>query len=109
MKWLTIRKGKIVVGPKKDELPPEPLWKEIEGNHEVIAIGSIFWQADEPKLHLHGAFGRGDHAFVGCLREAGEAFLILEAIVIEIEGIKAEREFDPATGLTLLKIGQGLP
>ncbi len=103
-----VRKGRIVVGPEKDELPPTPLWKEIKGNHELVAIGTIFWQSSEPKIHLHGAFGRGDSVSVGCLREAGEVFLILEAIIIEIEGIKAEREFDPATGLTLLKIGQGL-
>lgn len=100
-----VRKGKIVVGPERDELPPKPIWKEIKDNNEVIAIGSIFWQGDEPKLHIHGAFGRGDSVSVGCLREAGEVFLVLEAIVVEIEDIKAEREFDPSTGLTLLKIG----
>ncbi|MCX7793678.1 MAG: DUF296 domain-containing protein [Thermodesulfovibrionales bacterium] len=100
-----VRKGRIVVGPERDELPPKPIWKDIRDNNEVIAIGSIFWQAEEPKIHLHGAFGRGDNVSVGCLREAGEVFLVLEAIIIEIEGIRAEREFDPATGLTLLKIG----
>lgn len=99
-----IRKGRIVAGPERDELPPKPIWKEIKDNNEVLGIGSIFWQGGEPKIHLHGAFGRGDSVSVGCLREAGEVFLILEAIIIEIEGIKAEREFDPGTGLTLLKI-----
>lgn len=99
-----IRKGRIVAGPERDELPPKPIWKEIKDNNEVLGIGSIFWQGGEPKIHLHGAFGRGEGVSVGCLREAGEVFLILEAIIIEIEGIKAEREFDPGTGLTLLKI-----
>lgn len=99
-----IRKGKIVVGPEKDELPPKPIWKEIKENNEVIAIGTIFWQSDEPRLHIHGAFGRGDTVAVGCLRETGEVFLVLEAIIIEIEDIKAERAFDPSTGLSLLKI-----
>lgn len=99
-----IRKGRIVVGPKGNEMPPEPVWREIEKNHEVIALGTIFWQDDEPKVHLHGSFGRGDHVSVGCLRESGEVFLILEAVIIEIEGIKAERGFNPETGLTLLEI-----
>ncbi len=99
-----VRKGKIVVGPEKDELPPKPLWKELNEPNEVIALGTIFWQKDEPRIHLHGAFGKGDNVSVGCLRESGEVFLILEAIIMEIEGIKAERVLDPSTGLNLLKI-----
>lgn len=99
-----VRKGKIVTGPKEDKLPPEPLWKEINEPSEVIALGTIFWQKDEPRIHLHGAFGKGDKVSVGCLRESGEVFLILEAIIMEIEGIKAERVPDPSTGLNLLKI-----
>lgn len=99
-----VRRGKIVVGPKTDQLPPEPIWKKIEDNHEVVAIGTIFWQVNEPKIHLHGAFGRGTEVSVGCLREEGEVFLILEAIIIEIDGVKAERVSDPQTGLNLLRI-----
>ena len=41
---------------------------------------------------------------VGCLRGASETFLVLEAIIIEIEGIDAKREPDPVSGLTLLKL-----
>ncbi len=93
-----------MAGPRRDELPPEPLWKELNDNHELIATGTIFWQDGEPKIHLHGAFGRANEVSVGCLRERGEVFLIIEAVIIEIKGISAERVFDPATGLNLLKI-----
>jgi len=41
---------------------------------------------------------------VGCLRELSEAFLVLEAVVLEVNGIDAKREFDPASGLTLLRL-----
>jgi predicted DNA-binding protein with PD1-like motif len=99
-----IRQGRVVVGPEKEELPPKPVWKEIEESHEVLGIGTIFWQDDEPKIHFHGAFGKKDMVKVGCLRETSKTFLVLEAVIIEIEGIDARREFDQASGLTLLRL-----
>jgi len=99
-----MREGRIVVGPEKDEIPPSPIWKELRESHEVVGLGTIFWQKDEPKIHFHGAFGKKDMVKVGCLREKSETFLVLEAVIIEIEGINAVREFDAASGLTLLKL-----
>ena len=99
-----IRQGRVVVGPEKEDLPPEPVWKEIHESHEIVGIGTIFWQGNEPKIHLHGAFGKKEMVKVGCLRGASETFLVLEAIIIEIEGIDARRELDPVSGLTLLKL-----
>ncbi|NCO67920.1 MAG: DUF296 domain-containing protein [Nitrospirae bacterium CG_4_10_14_0_8_um_filter_41_23] len=99
-----LRQGRVVVGPEKEELPPKPVWREIKESHEVLGIGTIFWQEDEPKIHFHGAFGKKDMIKVGCLRETSETFLVLEAVIMEIEGIDARREFDQASGLTLLKL-----
>jgi len=99
-----IRKGRVVVGPEKEELPPKPVWKELNESHEVLGIGTIFWQEDEPKIHFHGAFGKKDMVKVGCLRETSETFLVLEVVIIEIDGIDARREFDQKSGLTLLKL-----
>ena len=99
-----IRKGRVVVGPEKEELPPKPVWKELNESHEVLGIGTIFWQEDEPKIHFHGAFGKKDMVKVGCLRETSETFLVLEVVIIEIDGIDARRDFDQKSGLTLLKL-----
>jgi predicted DNA-binding protein with PD1-like motif len=99
-----IKKGKVVVGPEKEELPPKPIWREIQESHEVMGIGTIFCQDDEPKIHFHGGFGKRDSVHVGCLRETSETFLVLEAILLEIEGINAQRAFDETSGLTLLKL-----
>lgn len=99
-----MREGRIVVGPEKDEMPPKPVWKDLKEIHEVAGIGTIFWQDDEPKIHFHGAFGKKDMVKVGCLREKSETFLVLEAVIIEIQGINAKRELDPVSGLTLLKL-----
>jgi predicted DNA-binding protein with PD1-like motif len=99
-----IRQGRVVVGPEKEELPPKPVWREIKESHEVLGIGTIFWQECEPKIHFHGAFGKKDMVKVGCLRETSETFLIIEAVIIEIDGIDARRAFDQASGLTLLEL-----
>ncbi len=99
-----MREARIVVGPETEELPPTPQWRELGESHEVVGFGTIFYQGDEPKVHFHGAFGKGDRVKVGCAREKTESFLVLEAVILEIEGVNAVREFDPASGLTLLKL-----
>ena len=99
-----MREGSIVVGPEKDEFPPTPVWKKLGESHEVVGFGTIFWQGDEPKVHFHGAFGKKEMVKVGCLREDSETFLVLEAVIMEIEGVTARRELDPVSGMVLLKL-----
>ena len=99
-----MREGSIVVGPEKDEFPPTPVWKDLGESHEVVGFGTIFWQAGEPKIHFHGAFGKRDMVKVGCLRENSETFLVLEAVITELEGITARRELDPVSNMVLLKL-----
>lgn len=99
-----MKRGRFVVGPEKEQLPPKPLWRQLEESHEVVAIGTIFYEGNEPKVHLHGAFGKRDTAKVGCLREQSETFVVLEAVIIEIEDVLARREPDPVSGLSLLKL-----
>jgi len=99
-----IKQGKIVVGPEKESLPPVPVWRSIEESHELLGTGTIFWEGDEPKIHLHGAFGKRDEVRVGCLRQSSETFLVLEAVILELNGLDVKREFDKTSGLTLLKI-----
>ncbi len=99
-----MREGSIVVGPEKDEFPPVPVWRQLGEVHEVVGFGTIFWQGDEPKVHFHGAFGKKDMVKMGCLREKSETFLVLEAVITEIEGVTAERVLDPASGIVLLKL-----
>ncbi len=99
-----MREGKIVVGPEKDVMPPVPVWKELKETHEVVGLGTVFYQGDEPKVHFHGAFGKKEMVKVGCLREKSETFLVLEAVIVEIEGVDAAREIDPVSGLTLLRL-----
>lgn len=99
-----LKKGRVVVGPERDELPPEPIWNDIDESHELLGIGTIFYQDEDPKVHFHGAFGKREKVKVGCLRGISETFLVIESVIIEIDGINASRELDPLSGLTLLKL-----
>lgn len=99
-----LKSARVVVGPEKEEMPPVPVWREIGESQEIIGIGTIFYQDGEPKVHLHSAMGKRDDVKVGCIRERAQTFLVLEAIILEISGIEARREFDPSTGLSLLRI-----
>lgn len=97
--------GKFVVGPEEEgKLPPKPVWRELTESHEVLAFGTIFWEGDEPRVHLHGAYGKRDEVRIGCMRKDSEAFLILEAVVMEIVGVDAKRVMDPEVGLPLLQL-----
>ncbi|HOP39521.1 MAG TPA: DNA-binding protein [Geobacteraceae bacterium] len=99
-----MKRGRFVVGPERDEMPPVPVWREMRESHEIVGFGTIFRQGETPKVHIHGAFGKGDQVRVGCLRESSEAFLVLEAVIMEIAGVTAERAMDSASGMVLLKV-----
>lgn len=96
--------GSFVVGPEDETMPPKPVWRNLGESHEVLAFGTIFYEGDEPRIHMHGAFGKHDKVKVGCLRKDSETFLILEAVIMELDGINATRELDPTVGLPLLKL-----
>jgi uncharacterized protein len=94
----------VVIGPRSKSLPPEPLTESIDAPHEVMGIGSIFLKKGHPSIHIHAVFSSKTGAFIGCIREAAEVFIVIEAHVTEFIGLAAERAHDPETGLDLLKI-----
>ncbi len=99
-----MRNCKIVVGPEKEQMPPVPVWRELTESQEVVGLGTIFWDSENPRVHFHGAFGKRDDVKVGCLREMADTFLVLEGVIIEIKGINAQRELDTTSGLFLLRL-----
>lgn len=99
-----ISKTTVVVGPRSENLPPEPLTESIDSPHEMIGTGSIFLKDDHPVIHIHAVFSSKTGAFIGCVREAAEVFIVIEAHVTEFSGLPGLREHDPVTGLNLLKI-----
>jgi uncharacterized protein len=99
-----MKAGKFVVGSETEDMPPKQSWKELMASHEIFGLGTIFWQGDEPKVHFHGTYGRLGEVKMGCMRDAAGAFIVVEAIIVEIKGVTAVRELDPISGFALLKV-----
>ena len=99
-----LKGGKFVTGPEDATMPPKPVWGELTESHETLAFGTIFYEGNEPRVHMHGTFGKKGNVKMGCLRTGSETFLILEAIIVEIDGIDAKRVLDPKVGLPLLEL-----
>jgi len=99
-----LREGHLVTGPKKTVIPPEPNWVKFKGGWEVFGIGTIFTNKKGPQIHIHSSLGKKKKVFTGCVRKDSEVFLVIEAVVFELKGIKATKDIDIATGLNLLRI-----
>ena len=100
-----VREANLVVGPKENKVPPETQWVNLNDVHEVIGVGNIFFEQDEPKIHLHSAAGRGMDPVVGCLRGKSEIFMVVEVFILEITGISASRMFDEKKGFAPISFG----
>ncbi len=97
-----IRRAKVVVGPENTSGKPKPVMREFDDAREIVGTGTIFWEDEGPKMHIHMSFGRKDTVLVGCPRGGAEVFCILELIIIELEGINAQRKLNPEYGFKLL-------
>lgn len=94
-----LKSASLVTGPRECDVPPEPVWRSFSDGREVLAMGTVFWDENEPVLHIHSAAGKGDLTLCGCMREETETYLVVEAVMIEINGIDASRAMDPALGV----------
>ena len=97
------REANVVVGPKQEEPTVIGEFRRFAGPGEVLGVGTIYCDKEEPKLHIHTAIGKSDEVMVGCPRDGTKTFLILEVTIIEIDGLNAERNLDEKTGLNLLR------
>jgi len=99
-----LRKGDLVTGPKKPVIPPQPNKVAFKDGWEVMGIGTIFVNSSGPQIHIHSSMGKKNKVLTGCVRGKSKVFLVIEAVVLELKGIKASKDIDPKTGLNLLKI-----
>jgi predicted DNA-binding protein with PD1-like motif len=99
-----LREGHLVTGPKKPVIPPEPNWRAFRDGWEVMGMGSLFTGKKGPQIHVHASMGQKDKVMTGCVRKESKVFLVIEAVVFELKGVKAAKDIDPKTGLNLLRI-----
>ena len=97
--------GNIVVGPEDSEsVPAIPMIFGLKGVHEIVAVGTIFPDADgKPGLHMHAALGREENTRAGCIRPGIEVWKLGEVILLEITDNTAYREEDTVTGFKMLR------
>ncbi|MFH0854964.1 MAG: DUF296 domain-containing protein [Candidatus Omnitrophota bacterium] len=101
-----LKKGDLVSGPRKPVIPPRPNKVYFDDGWEVMGMGTVFTNKSGPQIHIHGSLGRKDACLTGCIRGKSSVFLVIEAVVFELKGIKASKGIDKRTGLNLLKILQ---
>ena len=99
-----LRKGNLVTGPKKPVIPPEPNKVAFKDAWEMLGIGTIFTNSKGPQIHIHCAMGKRLKTLTGCVRGKSKVFLVVEAVVFELKGLKATKAIDTETGLNLLRI-----
>lgn len=99
-----LKEGDLVTGPKKPVIPPHPNKMVFKNGWEVMGIGTLFTNAKGPQIHIHASMGKKNKVLTGCVRGNSKVFLVIEAVLLELKGIKAQKDIDPATGLNLLRI-----
>lgn len=97
-----LRQAGVVTGPREPIMPPEPVWAEIDGARETLGSGSIYWDENEPRVHLHAALGHHGDTLTACVRKGTRVYLILEVLILELDGIEATRPWFAAGGFNRL-------
>ena len=99
--------SKLVTGPKEKSIPPDVEWAEFSDARELMGTGNIVWMDDAPKVHLHAAIGGTAGVLMGCVRDNTEAFMVVEVIIFEIEGVDIVRRFNETVGFNQMKFASG--
>lgn len=97
-----IREADVVTGPRVPVMPPEPVWDKVSGARETLGSGSIFWDGNEPKIHLHAAMGHHGDTLTACVRQGTKVYLVLEVIIFEVTGLAATRPWYDEGGFNRL-------
>lgn len=97
-----IRHTRAVTGPEKPVMQPTPVWCEVDGARESIGTGSIHFDGVEPKIHLHSALGHHGETMTACIREHTKVYLVLEVMLLEVNGLQASRPWFEKGGFNQL-------
>lgn len=100
-----LRQAGVVTGPREPVMPPEPVWAQLDGAYEALGSGSIYWDETEPRVHLHAALGHHGETLTACVRKGTKVYLILEVLILELDGIEATRPWFAQGGFNRLTFG----
>jgi len=96
--------GKVdaVVGPEKNEYPPNPVWWNSTEPKEILGLGIFAWDGDDVKIHLHSGFGNKNETKIGCIRTKTEIYLTIEGVIQEFTDTNVVRKLDERYNASLL-------
>lgn len=86
-----LRSAGVVIGPREPVMPPDPVWQDVKDAREVIGTGTVFWDVDQPLIHLHAAMGHHGETLTGCVRKDSNVYLVIELMLVEVVGIDITR------------------
>ena len=86
-----LRRAGVVIGPREPVMPPDPVWQDVENTREILGTGSVFWDQDEPLIHLHAAMGHHGETLTGCVRRDSKVYLVVEMMLVEVQGVNVTR------------------
>lgn len=80
--------------------------KDVEtgAEHELVGIGTVIPEDKAPKFHFHAGIGNNKESYVGNPKNNVKVSTIIEAVIMEIEGIDAMRLYDEKIGAKVLTI-----
>jgi uncharacterized protein len=88
----------VVTGPKEPVMPPEPVWTTVTDAREILGVGSVFREGEEPLIHLHAAMGHHGETLTGCVRRDTTVYLVVEVLLMEVTGINVTRPWSAERG-----------
>lgn len=97
-----LRRAEVVTGPREPVIPPDPVWHTMDEAREILGQGSVYWEGEEPRIHLHAAMGHHGHTLTACVRKGTGVYLVLELLLYEITGITASRPWNADWGFNRL-------
>lgn len=101
-----LKTGFFVGGPRKCDIPPEPMGLYFDDGREILAFGTVY--PDEflaPSMHIHGVFGREKEVLAGCLRDHASVYLVVEVFLAELTGFDVKRIHDPQLLVRAMNLG----
>jgi len=102
-----LKHARVVTGPREPTMPPEPIWQEVFTTRETLGVGSVFFDGENPRFHLHGAMGHHGETLTACIREKTKVYLVMEVLLLEVSGIPAGRPWYEEGGFHRLSFGGG--
>ncbi len=96
-----LAEGRMVMGSEEPGLPPKPHFLDFEGGWDVLGICTIYPGSDGPSAHIHVSVGRESTVHTGCIRNFASAYIVVEAVILEITDLQVRRTHDPKTSQIL--------